>query len=212
MTESRDIRAPGMFACLKADLKLLCRGRDSFAHRVAAVLTNRGFHAIFLYRISHALWMAHIPLLPLIFTRFAQTFYAVDIAPQAKLGPGIVIVHGFGVVIGRNTRIEGDCCIFHGVTFGDRGSEWTGVQIPDGHPTVERSCMFGAGAKVLGPVTVGRNSIVGANAVVNKSLPPNSIAVGVPARVVGERPEMDENLRPIHRRETANSASEVRVS
>ena len=72
--------------------------------------------------------------------------------------------------------------------------------------------MIGAGAKVQGPVTIGRYSIVGANAVVNKSLPPNSIAVGVPARVVGERPEMDENLRPIHRRETAASVPEVSVS
>jgi serine O-acetyltransferase len=212
MTESREIPMPGLFACLRADLKLLCRGRDSLVHRVAAVLTNRGFHAILLYRLARAFWKAHIPLLPLILTRFAQTFYAVDIAPQASLGPGIVIVHGFGVVIGRNTRIEGDCCIFHGVTFGDRGSEWTGVQIPDGHPTVERSCMFGAGAKVLGPVTIGRNSIVGANAVVNKSVPPNSIAVGVPARVVGERAEMDENLRPIHRRENADAVSEVGAS
>jgi len=121
-------------------------------------------------------------------------------------------IEALGWIDGRNTRIEGDCCIFHGVTFGDRGSEWTGVQIPDGHPTVERSCMFGAGAKVLGPVTIGRNSIVGANAVVNKSLPPNSIAVGVPARVVGERPEMDENLRPIHRREAAAGVPEVSIS
>jgi serine O-acetyltransferase len=209
MIEDGHFLIPGVFACLSADLKLLCRERNTLTRRVVAVLTNRGFHAILLYRLSRVLWKARIPLLPLILTRFAQTFYAVDIAPQALLGPGIVIVHGFGVVIGSQTRIEGDCCIFQGVTFGDRGSEWSGAQIPDGHPIVERSCMFGAGAKVLGPITIGRNTIIGANAVVNKSLPPNSIAAGVPARIIGQRSEMDENLRPVKARELERHAQEA---
>src|SRR4051794_26286122 len=116
MSEARNIPMPGTFACLKADLKLLCRGRNSLARRTVAALTNRGFHAILLYRLSRGLWRARIPLIPLVLTRIAQTLYAVDIAPQAQLGPGIVIIHGFGVVIGCETRIEGDCCIFHGVT------------------------------------------------------------------------------------------------
>jgi serine O-acetyltransferase len=187
----------GVFEGLRADIRLLRRGHPSRLKAVAVILTNRGLQALMLYRISHALWKRRIPLLPLILTRLAQHAFALDIAYQAELGPGIVIVHGFGVVIGSAVRIEGDCCIFHGVTLGDRGSEWVGSDREDGHPVVERGCMFGAGAKVLGPIRIGRNSVIGANAVVLRDIPPCSIAAGVPARVVGRRPEMDENLRPI---------------
>jgi serine O-acetyltransferase len=187
------------FRCLAADLRLLCREKNTFPRRLFAFLTNRGFQAIFLYRLARQFLKAHIPLVPLILSRLAQFLYAIDISPHAQLGPGIVIVHGFGVVIGAETRIHGDCCIYHGVTFGDRGSEWTGSQIPDGHPTVEPACMFGAGAKILGPITIGRNCVIGANAVVNHTLPANSIAAGIPAKVIGTRPEMDEHLRPINR-------------
>jgi len=152
------------------------------------LLTNRGLQSILLYRLSHALWERHVPILPLLFTRVAQILYGIDIAYQSELGPGIVIVHGVGLVIGSQTKIEGDCCLYQGVTLGDRGSEWVGSNRPDGHPIIEAGVMFGAGAKVLGPIRVGRNSIIGANAVVTHDVPPNSIVVGVPGRVIGTRP------------------------
>lgn len=155
------------------------------------ILTNRGFQAIILYRLSRALWQRGVPLLPLVLTRLAQSLFAVDIAYQADLGPGIVIVHGFGLVIGSETVIEGDCCLFHGVTLGDRGSEWVGSSRPDGHPTLETNVMVGAGAKILGPIRIGRSSIIGANAVVLRDVPPFSIMAGVPARIVGQRPIED---------------------
>jgi len=152
---------------------------------------------VLLYRLSRAAWKCHIPLVPLILTRLAQHLFAVDIAPAAELGPGVVIVHCFGVVIGSDTKIEGDCCIFHGVTFGDRGSEWTGSDRPDGHPRVERDCMFGAGAKILGPIRIGRNSVIGANAVVLCDVPPTALSPAAPRGSSATRPQMDENLRPI---------------
>lgn len=202
----RDFEMPGFVTCLRRDLFLLCYQYDTFAKRLLVDLTNRGFHAVFLYRIARGCWRAKVPVAPLVLTRLAQYVCAIDIAYQAKLGPGIVIVHGFGVVVGGMTRIEGDCRIFHGVTFGDRGSEWIGSNLPDGHPYVEKNCMFAAGAKVLGPVNIGRNSVVGANAVVVKDLPPSSIAGGIPAKVIGERPEMDERFRRV----TSTSVSTLR--
>lgn len=179
--------AAGMLRCLRADVGVLVRQHRSRARRLAVVLTNRGLHAIFLYRLSHALWKAHVPLLPLIFTRLAQHLFAVDIDPAAELGPGVAIIHGFGLVIGRGARIEGNCCLYHGVTLGNRGSEWIGSSEPDGQPTLERDVMVGAGAKILGPVRIGRNCVIGANAVVLHDVPPDSVAAGIPARVIRRR-------------------------
>ena len=189
---------PSLLVNLRADARFLTRTQPSRAKKWAVALMNRGLQALTFYRISHALWRRRVPLLPMLLTRLCQHLYAVDIAYEAQLGPGIVIVHGFGLVIGSQTKLEGQCILFHGVTFGDRGSEWVGASIPDGHPTVGLGCMFGAGAKILGPLRIGSNCVIGANAVVLKDVPPDSIVAGIPARVVGRRPLMDANLRPIH--------------
>ncbi len=189
--------SPPLLASLRADARFLTRTHRSRAKKWAVAIMNRGMQALVLYRVSHALWRRGVPLLPMLLTRLCQHLYAVDIAYEAHLGPGMVIVHGFGLVVGNQTRLEGQCILFHGVTFGDRGSEWVGASVPDGHPTVGLDCMFGAGAKVLGPLRVGANCIVGANSVVLKDVPPNSVVVGVPGRVVGQRPPMDANLRPV---------------
>ena len=188
---------PSLAACLKQDFKLLTRGLSHPMKKLGVALGNRGMQAVFAYRISRALWRLKIPVLPSILTRIVQHLYAIDISYRAYLGPGIVIFHGFGLVIGCETRIAGNCWLYQGVTFGDRGTEWVGSPVHDGHPTVGRGCIFGAGAKVLGRITIGSNSVIGANAVVLKSSPANSIVVGIPARVVGQRPPMDEDLRVI---------------
>lgn len=188
---------PPLWAALRADARFLTRTHPARAKKWLVAVTNRGLQTLVLYRVSHTLWRHRIPLLPLVLTRLCQHLYAVDIACEASLGPGIVIVHGFGLVIGNQTRIDGQCILFHGVTFGDRGSEWVASDVPDGHPTVGPGCVFGAGAKVLGPIRVGANSVVGANAVVLRDVPPDSVVAGVPGRVVGRRPLMDANLRPI---------------
>lgn len=181
----------GFSRAFRRDVARLLRSAASPGQTLRVVLTNRGLQAVTLYRLSRLLWRRRVPLLPLVLTRLAQTLFAVDIAFQADLGPGIVIVHGFGLVIGSEVVIEGDCCLFHGVTLGDRGSEWVGSSRPDGHPVVEKNVMIGAGAKVLGPIRIGRGSIIGANAVVLHDVPPLSIVAGIPARVVGQRPIED---------------------
>jgi serine O-acetyltransferase len=197
-TNAGSPKIPGLASCVRADLDLLLRNENSTTRRISALLTNRGLHALLLYRLSHWLWKARVPLLPLILSRVAQHLFAVDIDVAAELGPGIVIYHGFGLVIGRGARIEGGCHLFHGVTLGNRGSEWVGSDEPDGQPCLEYNVVVGAGAKILGPVRVGQNSMVGANAVVLKDVPEFAIVAGVPARVVGKRRPMDAKFRRSH--------------
>jgi serine O-acetyltransferase len=180
-------KVPSLIACLRRDITRLCRGHSTRGKALLVIATNRGFHSILLYRLAHAFWGMGIPLLPMILSRIAQHLFAVDISYKARLGPGIVIVHGFGVVIGSDAEIDSDCCIYHGVTLGDRGSEWVNSDRPDGHPRVGREVMFGAGAKVLGPIHIGDNSVIGANAVVLTDVPPDSVAAGIPAKIVSRR-------------------------
>lgn len=192
-----------------ADFCALNRGRKGTLSRFAIAFANRGLSALILYRLAHSL-QGKLPLLPYLFTRASQLLYGVDIDPKAELGPGIVLVHCNGLVIGSCTRIAGNCVIFHGVTFGDRGSEWVGSNQPDGHPTIGNGCIFGAGSKILGDIRIEDNCVVGANAVVVNTVPRNSVVAGIPARIISKRPIMDENLRPVagHRDDRAKSPLE----
>lgn len=191
-----DAAEAGLRACLIADVAMLTRGHSSRLKRAAVVVLSRGMQAVFLYRIAHACHLRRIPLVPFVLARLSHHLYAVDIAPSARIGPGLVLVHCFGTVVGSAVRIEGQCVLFHGVTLGDRGSEWVGSRRSDGHPVVGRGCMFGAGAKVLGPVTIGARTVIGANSVVISDVPDDSVAAGMPARVVNTRPKMNDELRP----------------
>ncbi len=172
---------------LRIDLARLARVPLPRSKIVVLALTNRGFHAVLLYRFAHALRRQNVPLWPLILARLSQLLFAIDISPSAQLGPGIVIIHGFGIVIGDKVKIEGDCYLYHGVTLGVRGVRWIDASRVEGHPYVERGVLFGAGAKVLGPIRIGRGSIVGANAVVIEDVPPRAVVAGVPARIVRQR-------------------------
>lgn len=187
----------GLIQNLKADAAMVTRHHEGWAKRAAVVLLSRGMQAVFLYRVGHALRGWRVPGVPGLLARVAQHLYGVDIHPAAQIGPGLVLVHGFGTVVGSAVRIAGDCVLFHGVTLGDRGSEWVGTRREDGHPTVGRGCIFGCGAAVLGPVTIGDNCVIGANSVVNRDVPSDSVAAGLPAKVVNPRPKMDADLRPV---------------
>lgn len=158
---------------VKQDLQFL---RDRFGvNPVVAFFTNRGFHALFCYRISHKLYKFRIPLVPLIITRLVQIIYAIDIDYKAKLMGGIVIIHGVGLVIGQDAIIHGNTIIYHGVTLGRKRQE-KNIDNYDGYPTIGESCVLGAGCKLIGNISIGSNCIIGPNVVLTKSIPANSIA------------------------------------
>lgn len=140
----------------------------------AAVFFNRGFRALLFYRIAHKLFQWKVPLLPMIFTRLTQIVYAIDIDYKANLDGGIVIVHGVGLVIGSDVCIKTNVVLFHGVTLGRRGVGPV-ISSTDGFPTIEQGCIICAGAVLIGKITIGENTTIGANCVVSNSIGPNVI-------------------------------------
>jgi len=137
-----------------------------------SVISNRGFHALLFYRVAHFLYNCKIPLLPLIFTRIIQIIYGIDIDYRAKLEGGVIIIHGVGTVIGSGAVIKSGTIIYHQVTIGIKGSGMN-----DGFATIEENCVLGTGSKILGILTVGKNSTIGANVVVTKDIPANSTVI-----------------------------------
>ncbi len=150
------------------------------------VLTYPGLHAIWGHRVANTLWRREYFLVARILSAGVRVLTAVDIHPAATIGHRLFIDHAIGVVIGETTEIGDDVVMFHGVTLG-------GVTMSRGkrHPTIGNRVLLGAGSVVLGPVTVGDDSSVGAQAVVTKDVPPNSVVVGIPARVVGRTKPTD---------------------
>ena len=153
--------------------------RDPAARSILeVVLLYPGLHAIASYRVSHAMWKLHIPFLPRLISQMARFFTGIEIHPGAQIGQSLFIDHGMGVVIGETSIVGDNVTLYQGVTLGGTGKE-TGKR----HPTLGSDVVVGTGAKILGNITVGNNSYVGANAVVLKSVPPNSTVVGVPGHV-----------------------------
>ena len=154
--------------------------RDPAARsRLEVMLVYSGLHAIWIHRITHWLWGRDIRFLARWFSQAARWLTGIEIHPGATIGPGFFIDHGMGVVIGETAEIGADVTLYHGVTLGG-----TSLNKGKRHPTIGDRVVIGAGAKVLGAITIGADSRVGANAVVVKSVPPNSVVVGVPGQVV----------------------------
>jgi serine O-acetyltransferase len=168
-----------MFAYLREEIRAVFE-RDPAARSVwEVILCYPGFHALLAHRVAHWLYRHRLFLLARLISQVARFFTGIEIHPGAKIGKGLFIDHGMGVVIGETTEI-GDCVtIYQGVTLGGTGKE-KGKR----HPTVGNNVIVAAGAKVLGSITIGDNAKIGAGAVVIKSVPPNSTVVGVPGRVV----------------------------
>lgn len=145
---------------------------------IEVILTYPGFHAIFLHRVTHFVHRLGIPLLPRVMSMLNRFLTGVEIHQAARIGPGFFIDHGMGVVIGETAEIGEDCMLFHGVTLGG-----TGKQTGKRHPTLHDGVVVGAGAKILGAITIGRNSYVGGNSVVLQDVPDNCTVVGIPGRV-----------------------------
>jgi len=163
---------------IKADLNAAMRNDPAARSKFEVALTYAGFHALVYYRVAHALYRAGLRFLARVVSQRARFRTGVEIHPAAVLGRGILIDHGVGVVIGETAEVGDNVVIYQGVTLGGTGKD-KGKR----HPTVGSGVMIGAGAKVLGPITIGDNSKVGAGSVVLKDVPPNSTVVGVPGRI-----------------------------
>ena len=174
-----------MFKSIARDLKAVFERDPAATSRLEVFFTYSGFHALLAYRFSHWLSEYRVPFLPRIISQAARWLTGVEIHPGAQIGTGFFIDHGMGVVIGETTEIGDFVTLFQGVTLGGTGKE-RGKR----HPTLGNHVVVGAGAKVLGGIRIGDNVKIGANAVVLRSVPPNSTVVGNPGRVVkydGER-------------------------
>lgn len=168
-----------MFSRLRYDIQSI-RQRDPAARNsIEVLLLYSGLHALLWYRIGHFFYRHHRFFLARFFSQTGRLFTGIEIHPGAQIGRGLFIDHGMGVVIGETTIIGDDCTIYQGVTLGGTGKE-QGKR----HPTLGNNVMVGAGARVLGPFRVGDNSRIASGAVVLEEVPPNSTAVGVPARIV----------------------------
>lgn len=151
-------------------------------------------HAVFWHRIAHFFYKIKFLFLARLISQIVRWFTLIEIHPGAKIGKNLLIDHGCGVVIGETAEIGDNCTIYQGVTLGGTGKD-QGKR----HPTIGNNVMIGAGAKVLGPFTVGDNSKIAANAVVLSEVPPDSTCVGVPGRIVkrnNERVDLDQIHMP----------------
>src|SRR3954466_6533843 len=166
------------------------RQRDPAAEGVSTleILTGwPGLHAVLIHRVAHALHCADVPVVPRGMAYFSRTLTGVEIHPAAQIGDALFIDHGMGVVIGETAELGDNVTLYQGVTLGG-----TGFQRGKRHPTLEGDVVVGSGAKLLGPIRVGRGAKVGANSVIIHDVPPNSTVVGNPGhpvRVDGKRPE-----------------------
>lgn len=148
-------------------------------NRFEVVLTYSGFHALVMYRFAHFMYAHNYKLVARIVSQIAKFFTGIEIHPGAKIGSGVFIDHGEGVVIGETAVVGNNVVIYQGVTLGGTGKD-KGKR----HPTIEDNVMISAGAKVLGPFTVGKNAKIGAGSIVLDEVPANATVVGVPGRVV----------------------------
>ncbi len=167
-----------MFSTLHHDMQAVFDRDPAARSKLEVLLTYPGLHAIWLHRLAHWLWRRDLKLLGRLVSQTSRFLTGIEIHPGAAIGPGFFIDHGMGVVIGETAEVGANVTIYHGVTLG--GVSW---QKGKRHPTIGNSVVLGAGAKVLGPIVVGDHSRVGANSVVVKDTPAESVVVGVPGRM-----------------------------
>ncbi|MGP0108644.1 MAG: serine O-acetyltransferase [Acidimicrobiales bacterium] len=188
-----------MLATLRSDLQA-ARDRDPAARSSAEIiLCYPGLHAVWSYRISHWLWLHKAKLAARVLSTVTRSLTGVDIHPGAVLGGGLLIDHATGVVIGETAEVGAQVTLYQGVTLGG-----TSLSRGKRHPTVGDRVTIGAGAKILGPIAIGHDSQIGANAVVVRPVPAHSVVVGVPGQVIARSrprplaapPEPDETLMP----------------
>ena len=170
-----------MFERLREDAAAVLEKDPAARSRLEVLLCYPGVHALVLHRMAHALWGAGLRTLARVVSQCGRMLTGIEIHPGATIGRRVFIDHGMGVVIGETAEVGDDCTIYQGVTLG-------GVSLHEGkrHPTLEKGVVVGAGAKVLGPFTVGAGARIGSNSVLVKAVPAGATAVGIPARVIVE--------------------------
>lgn len=169
------------------------KDRDPAATSTLEILTYSGLHAVAMYRVAHWFYLKNFKFIARVISQTARFLTGIEIHPGAKIGKGLLIDHGAGVVIGETAEIGDNCLLYQGCTLGGTGKD-QGKR----HPTLGNNVMVGCGAKVLGPFKVGDNSKIAANAVVLESVPPNCTAVGVPAKVVKQNGKRTLDLDQVH--------------
>ena len=166
--------------------------------KLSLILTYPGVKAIFFYKIANFFAIAKFDLIARIISQLARFLTGIEIHPRANIGKNLFIDHGMGVVIGETSEIGDNVTIYHMATLGGispsvNSNEQRNIKR---HPTLKDNVVVGSGAQILGPVTVGKNAKIGANAVVTKDVPENAVMVGIPAKNVGETSGSDENFKP----------------
>ena len=180
--------------------------RDPAARNVFEIITcYSGVQAVIIYRFTHLLWRYKLYWLARFISTFARWITGIEIHPGAVIGRRFFIDHGMGVVIGETAEIGDDCMMYHGVTLG--GTSWDKVKR---HPTLKEGVIIGAGAKILGPITLGKNVRVGSNSVVVRSIDDNCTVVGIPGRVLKKKVSDDDQFDS-YAASTSSSANDPTV-
>ena len=166
--------------------------------KLSIILTYPGAKAIFFHKIANFFAIAKFHLVARIISQFSRFLTGIEIHPRANIGKNLFIDHGMGVVIGETSEIGNNVTIYHMATLGGispsvNSNEQRNVKR---HPTLKDNVVVGSGAQILGPVTIGKNAKIGANAVVTKDVPENAVMVGIPAKNVGETSGSDESFKP----------------
>ena len=178
---------------VKKDIHSVMERDPAASSALEVLLTYSGVHAVIVHRLAHWFYKHDHKLIARIISQTMRGITGIEIHPGAKIGKGLLIDHGSGVVIGETAEIGDYCLLYQGCTLGG-----TGKDHGKRHPTLGNNVMVGAGAKILGPFKVGDNAKIAANAVVLKEVPPNSTAVGVPARIVKQNGKRTLDLDQIH--------------
>ena len=186
-----DEERQGFFRTLRCDVRSVLERDPAARNALEVILLYPGLHAVWGHRIAHGLWRRGFRLIGRWLSQVMRNFTGIEIHPGASIGPGFFIDHGMGVVIGETAEIGRDVTLYHGVTLGG-----TSLNKGKRHPTIGDRVVVGAGAKVLGAINVGEDTRIGANAVVVKSVPPNTVVVGVPGQNVARTKPHKESDAP----------------
>ena len=183
---------------MKEFLESIIKRDPAAKSKLSIILTYPGAKAVFFHKIANFFAIAKFNLIARIISQFSRFLTGIEIHPKANIGKNLFIDHGMGVVIGETSEIGDNVTIYHMATLGGispsvNSNEQRNIKR---HPTLKDNVVVGSGAQILGPVTIGKNAKIGANAVVTKDVPENAVMVGIPAKNVGETSGSDENFKP----------------